>query len=63
MDTTSPLLQAVRADTQEAATAAVEAAVVTPEQMTHLLTLMITVSAVSILVLIFSVTIILGFLW
>ena len=62
MDTTSPLLQAVRADTQEAA-AAVEAAVVTPEQMTHLLTLMITVSAVSILVLIFSVTIILGFLW
>ena len=60
MDTTSPLLQAVRADTQEAA---VEAAVVTPEQMTHLLTLMITVSAVSILVLIFSVTIILGFLW
>ena len=55
---TSPLLQAVRADTQK-----VEAAVVTPEQMTHLLTLMITVSAVSILVLIFSVTIILGFLW
>ena len=61
MDTSSPLLQAVRADTQEAA--AVEAAVVTPEQMTRLLTLMITVSAVSILVLIFSVTIILGFLW
>ena len=63
MDTTSPLLQAVRADTQDAAAAAVEAAVVTPEQMTRLLTLMITVSAVSILVLIFSVTIILGFLW
>ena len=61
MDTTSPLLQAVRADTQ--VEAAVEAAVVTPEQMTRLLTLMITVSAVSILVLIFSVTIILGFLW
>ena len=61
MDTSSPLLQAVRADTQEAAE--VEAAVVTPEQMSRLLTLMITVSAVSILVLIFSVTIILGFLW
>ena len=38
-------------------------AVMSYDQVSYLLTVMVTVSVVSILILIFSVTLILGFLW
>ena len=67
---TSPLMQALRtehgAHTDRGMTdvhTGEMAAVMSYDQVSYLLTVMVTVSVVSILILIFSVTLILGFLW
>ena len=73
MERNSPLLQAVRSsyddidydvddDSSSVKTGDITA-VMSYDQMSHLLTLMVTISVISILILIFSVTVILGFLW
>ena len=68
MDTSSPLMQALR--TEHGVNIGVSdvntgemTAVMSYDQVSYLLTVMVTVSVVSILILIFSVTLILGFLW
>ena len=67
---TSPLMQALRrehgAHTDRGMTdvnTGDMTAVMSYDQVSYLLTVMVTVSVVSILILIFSVTLILGFLW
>mgnify|MGYP001186006702 FL=1 len=66
MDTSSPLMQALRtehgANIDRGSTGEMTA-VMSYDQVSYLLTVMVTVSVVSILILIFSVTLILGFLW
>ena len=74
MERNSPLLQAVRSsyddtdyEVDDGSSSSVKTgditAVMSYDQMSHLLTLMVTISVISILILIFSVTVILGFLW
>ena len=73
MERNSPLLQAVRSsyddtdfdddDGSSSVKTGDITAVMSYDQMSHLLTLMVTISVISILILIFSVTVILGFLW
>ena len=73
MERNSPLLQAVRSSYDDMDYVVDEGrdnvktgditAVMSYDQMSHLLTLMVTISVISILILIFSVTVILGFLW
>jgi len=73
MERNSPLLQAVRSAYDDTDYVVDEGrdnvktgditAVMSYDQMSHLLTLMVTISVISILILIFSVTVILGFLW
>ena len=73
MERNSPLLQAVRSSYDDMEYVVDEVrdniktgditAVMSYDQMSHLLTLMVTISVISILILIFSVTVILGFLW
>merc|ERR1712242_340033 len=67
---TSPLLQALRSESGDKVVRAMtdvntgeRTAVMSYDQMSYLLTVMVTISVVSILILIFSVTLILGFLW
>ena len=68
MDPRSPLMAALRTehgtnvDMTEVSKGEM-AAVMSYDQVSYLLTVMVTVSVVSILILIFSVTLILGFLW
>ena len=61
MDTSSPMMQALR--TEHGDNTGEMTAVMSYDQVSYLLTVMVTVSVVSILILIFSVTLILGFLW
>ena len=65
MDRNSPLMQALRTDhgANIDNTEGEMTAVMSYEEVSYLLTVMVTVSVVSILILIFSVTLILGFLW
>lgn len=74
MERNSPLLQAVKSalepgvnkDDDEMVnmmSSEVRSAVISYDQMSYLLTIMITVSIISILILLFSVTVIIGFLW
>ena len=67
MDRNSPLMQALRtehgANIERDNTEGEMTAVMSYDQVSYLLTVMVTVSVVSILILIFSVTLILGFLW
>ena len=70
MDTTSPLMQALRTEHganidrgMSDVNTGEMTAVMSYDQVSYLLTVMVTVSVVSILILIFSVTLILGFLW
>ena len=72
MDTSSPLMQALRTDNganinrdrgMSDVNTGEMTAVMSYDQVSYLLTVMVTVSVVSILILIFSVTLILGFLW
>lgn len=67
MDRNSPLMQALRtehgANIDRDNTEGEMTAVMSYDQVSYLLTVMVTVSVVSILILIFSVTLILGFLW
>ena len=74
MERNSPLLQAVKSalepgvnkDDHEMVnmmSSEVRSAVISYDQMSYLLTIMITVSVISILILLFSVTVIIGFLW
>ena len=64
MESDSPLLQAIRSsyDSYQDDNS-VKTAAMSYDQMSYLLTIMITVSVISIIILIFSVTVILGFLW
>ena len=66
----SPLMQALRSEQGANIDRGVSdvntgemTAVMSYDQVSYLLTVMVTVSVVSILILIFSVTLILGFLW
>ena len=67
MDRNSPLMQALRtehgANIDRDNTEGEMTAVMSYDQVSYLLTVMVTVSVVSILILIFSVTLILGFSW
>ena len=70
MDTSSPLMQALRTENGANINRGMSdvntgemTAVMSYDQVSYLLTVMVTVSVVSILILIFSVTLILGFLW
>lgn len=70
MDTSSPLMQALRTEHgvnidrgMSDVNTGEMTAVMSYDQVSYLLTVMVTVSVVSILILIFSVTLILGFLW
>ena len=67
---TSPLMQALRTEHGAHTDRGMSdvntgdmTAVMSYDQVSYLLTVMVTVSVVSILILIFSVTLILGFLW
>ena len=70
MDTSSPLMQALKTENGANINRGMSdvntgemTAVMSYDQVSYLLTVMVTVSVVSILILIFSVTLILGFLW
>ena len=66
MDRNSPLMQALRTEhgaNIDRDNTGEMTAVMSYDQVSYLLTVMVTVSVVSILILIFSVTLILGFLW
>ena len=70
MDTSRPLMQALRTEHGANINRGLTdvntgemTAVMSYDQVSYLLTVMVTVSVVSILILIFSVTLILGFLW
>ena len=63
MESSSPLLQAVRTLSSTDPASSEVATTISYDQMSYILTIMITISVISILILIISVSIILVFLW
>ena len=67
MNRDSPLLQAVRSQDDSMMNTGVNTSdistVMTYDQMTYLLTMMITITVISVIILIVSVSAILAFLW